>query len=1265
MSIKQDYIEVENILNKDGEQTISLTGDQGIVISGTITSTVSSGTGRIRSGAAGQLHLGDDSDIISVGRTNEIWSMADVDSDQTLYVNYRGYNNAATRFRSFDIRDGKGAQIAHFNGSDKKSSFTGEVECISLDVNGVADISGLLNSAEAEILNLDARILQNDEGSNKNRLLFPGGASYNGSGTETGAIKIKLPTSWTNTMMKMKVRVFDYAQNESFDVNLAGYTYTGGGGSWINTSAWIDSQADLDRNFTVRFGYANSCCTIYIGELDSTWAYLKVNVVDVMLNHSGTTGAWATGTWAISLEASAFAAVTQSRTNTQVNSWKRDGTQLSLAGGASSAVVSGLFQSGGVTVGSSSLYSATGGGDTLASFTGTGNDRQDIVVSNQTNHADAAACLVLATHGHDYMIKGTSSAGGSILTLGHNTTHFLSLTSSQATFLGEVEAASLDINGNADISGTITSAGFVGRLQGAITGAPDATIWCVSGQYTDWGIFYDENTPDVIQFKAGGTTKATISLDNGDYTGRNLTLTGEVEGASLDINGVANISGSISGLNGSLTTTANYFQLNTPSGYIQMGAMNTGHAHMYTDRADFYFNKAISINGANVLTAVPNHSGGLITSGTVAASRVATLNQNTTGTAAGLTGITSHGVVTGQSEGGGITTLAPNGSASNLFLRSRGTGTAQNPAAAAPTFSTVAYADLSGTVPTFNQNTTGTATGLTGLTASRVMVSAGNGTSSISPISTTKLGYLSGVTSSIQTQLNAKQATLTFGISNTNSLRANDSLADDDFLRVNGSSIEGRTAAEVLSDIGAQGTLTFGIGNTHSLRANASLADNDFLRVDGSLIEGRTAAQTLSDIGAAAALGNDDNYVTDSEKTVIGNTSGTNSGDVCSSNHTGAGYLTSLGSAIVDGDFTGTSGFMKKSSAGTYTLDNSTYLTSSSTASKVTVTDSTANTAFPVVFHDESNGLLDDTGATVGLMYNPSLGSLFIPDYLVHSGDGDTYIRFGTNSILIVAGDTDLTARWNEAYDATNTGGVLASFGSDFSNHDSGLELVTDDPNINFGTYSGNQTVAYDRTTLTFHGDFFKIKNDHGSGAATEVMTFDKGGRIGLNKASPLYGVHDSRASGVDSDWYLANGSIGVGTTPHSTDGRCDITNIFTGLNFTSSSDARLKKDIKNIPSHLALNVVKQLQGVRFNWLEKHETSDWPERHQDKKINGVMDMGFIAQDVEKLLPEVVETNEDNKGFKTIAYGKMVAILTEAIKEQQKQIDKLQKQINEL
>ena len=68
-------------------------------------------------------------------------------------------------------------------------------------------------------------------------------------------------------------------------------------------------------------------------------------------------------------------------------------------------------------------------------------------------------------------------------------------------------------------------------------------------------------------------------------------------------------------------------------------------------------------------------------------------------------------------------------------------------------------------------------------------------------ISNTEYGYLNGVTSAIQTQLDAKQATLTFGISNTNVLRANSNVANNDFLRVDGTSIEGRTAAELKSDL--------------------------------------------------------------------------------------------------------------------------------------------------------------------------------------------------------------------------------------------------------------------------------------------------------------------------------------------------------------------------------------------------------------------------------------------------------------------------------
>ena len=105
------------------------------------------------------------------------------------------------------------------------------------------------------------------------------------------------------------------------------------------------------------------------------------------------------------------------------------------------------------------------------------------------------------------------------------------------------EKFTVDGSGNATFAGNVVSAGFVGRLQGGLTGAPDATIWCVSNDYTDWGIFYDESTPDVIQFKSAGNTTATIALDNG-----NISSDGELQSASLDVNGNADISGNLSGV---------------------------------------------------------------------------------------------------------------------------------------------------------------------------------------------------------------------------------------------------------------------------------------------------------------------------------------------------------------------------------------------------------------------------------------------------------------------------------------------------------------------------------------------------------------------------------------------------------------------------------------------------------------------------------------------------------------------------------------------
>jgi len=100
-----------------------------------------------------------------------------------------------------------------------------------------------------------------------------------------------------------------------------------------------------------------------------------------------------------------------------------------------------------------------------------------------------------------------------------------------------------------------------------------------------------------------------------------------------------------------------------------------------------------------------------------------------------------------------------------------------------------------------------------------------------------------------------------------------------------------------------------------------------------------------------------------------------------------------------------------------------------------------------------------------------------------------------------------------------------------------------------------------------------------------------------------------------------------------------------TASSFLYSSDERLKTNIQ--PLQDSLSNILQLEGISFNWKE----------------NGQANIGLIAQDVEKVFPELVST--DSEGMKSVEYGNLVAVFVEAIKEQQKQIDVLRKEVEEL
>jgi hypothetical protein len=92
------------------------------------------------------------------------------------------------------------------------------------------------------------------------------------------------------------------------------------------------------------------------------------------------------------------------------------------------------------------------------------------------------------------------------------------------------------------------------------------------------------------------------------------------------------------------------------------------------------------------------------------------------------------------------------------------------------------------------------------------------------------------------------------------------------------------------------------------------------------------------------------------------------------------------------------------------------------------------------------------------------------------------------------------------------------------------------------------------------------------------------------------------------------------------------------------SSDQRLKNNIHTITN--PIEKVSALRGVSFEYKE----------------TGQKQIGFIAQEIEKIIPEVVGENPD--GYKGVQYQNVVGLLVEAIKEQQKQIDQLRRKIDE-
>ncbi len=153
-----------------------------------------------------------------------------------------------------------------------------------------------------------------------------------------------------------------------------------------------------------------------------------------------------------------------------------------------------------------------------------------------------------------------------------------------------------------------------------------------------------------------------------------------------------------------------------------------------------------------------------------------------------------------------------------------------------------------------------------------------------------------------------------------------------------------------------------------------------------------------------------------------------------------------------------------------------------------------------------------------------------------------------------------------------------------------------------------------------------------------------------VNAGVALYFDNSLKLSTTTNGAHIQNGGLGVGTDAGATDGQIRATDDITSF---YSSDVALKENIHNIES--PMDKVQQLNGVLFDWKEDYIKNNGGE---DGYFVRKTDVGVIAQDVEKVLPEVVGTRPN--GVKAVKYDRLCALLIECVKDLQSQVNDLKK-----
>ena len=229
------------------------------------------------------------------------------------------------------------------------------------------------------------------------------------------------------------------------------------------------------------------------------------------------------------------------------------------------------------------------------------------------------------------------------------------------------------------------------------------------------------------------------------------------------------------------------------------------------------------------------------------------------------------------------------------------------------------------------------------------------------------------------------------------------------------------------------------------------------------------------------------------------------------------------------------------------------------------------------------------------------------------------------NYVASLVAGTNITLSNNSGENATPTIGLT-------SNTISGISLGSNLATLTIGTglsgtsYNGSTGVTIANTGVT--------SNVSGTG-------------VTVSGATGAVTISIGQAVGTGSD--VQFNSLGVGKAASATPGRIEATQDIVAY---SSSDRRFKENITPIEN--AIDKIVKISGNTYDWKEENKSEHGYEGN---------DVGVIAQEIEGVLPQLVQTREN--GYKAVKYEKLVALLIEGIKEQQKQIHSLTIEIEKL